>query len=70
VSRDLSSLPEDRVLMMMALHLKARAAHPVGSPLWAEAITGYAECKRELDRRLLDHIVKAVAERDAGEPLG
>jgi hypothetical protein len=47
----------------MSRHLQARMAHPVGSALWMDAVTGYADCQAELDRRLLQHIMKVVRER-------
>ena len=62
---DLSSLPEASILGIMAACLQQRAEHPMGSPLWMEAVLGYEACKQELDRRLVEHIVKATAERDA-----
>jgi hypothetical protein len=67
LTADLSGLPEARILAMMARHLQQRVEYPVGSQLWREAVVGYGECKRELDRRLLEYIVQATAERDAGE---
>jgi len=60
---DLTGLPEDRILAMMSRHLQARMAHAVGSALWMDAVTGYADCQAELDRRLLQHIMKVVRER-------
>ena len=60
---DLTGLPEDRILARMARHLQARMEHPVGSWLWAEAVTDYADCKAELDRRLLQLVLKAARER-------
>lgn len=70
MSGDLPSLTEARILGIMAACLQQRAEHPVGSALWGEAVRGYAACKQELDRRLVEHIVKATAERDAGTPGG
>lgn len=61
---DLSDLPDDRLVAMMARHLNARQAHPVGTVPWAHAVLGYEACKRELDRRLVAHIVESVQERD------
>ena len=66
MSADLSGLPEAHILEIMASFLQQRAEHPVGSVLWTEAVRGYGACKGELDRRLLEHIVQATAERDAG----
>lgn len=57
---DLSDVPEDLILRRMARHLRARAMHPVGSALWACAVLGYDECKREMNRRLIEHVVKAA----------
>lgn len=68
MTADLSGVPEARILAMMARHLQQRAEYPLGSPLWAAAVLGYDECRRELDRRLLEYIVQATAERDAGGP--
>jgi hypothetical protein len=62
--RDLSRLPEDQILAMMARYLRARVSYPVGSVLWAQAVKGYEECKAELDQRLIEIIVAAVRERD------
>lgn len=64
---DLSSLPEDRILKMMAVHLAARREHRAGSVLWAKAVLDYDRLKGELDRRLMEAIVDAVRERE-GEP--
>jgi hypothetical protein len=61
---DLSGLSEARILAIMAGYLQQRAEHPLGSQLWRAAVTGYGECKQELDRRLLEYIVQATAERD------
>ena len=72
---DLSGLAEDRILKMMAVHLKARRQYPVGSTLWAKAVLDYDRLKAELDRRLTVAIVDAVREREGelgpdGDPLG
>jgi hypothetical protein len=64
VPADLSGLPEDRILRMMAVHLEARQAHPVGSVLWAKAVLDYDRLKGELDRRLTAVIVEAARERE------
>lgn len=58
---DLSSLPDNRLLAMLAGYLKAQMTHPVGSELWCEAVRGHADCQREYDGRLLVRIAEATA---------
>ena len=64
----ISGLPADAILRRMARHLQIRAAEPVGSAVWASAVQGYEECKREMDRRLLEHI--AAAAQKQRDPFG
>lgn len=58
----LSSLPDDRLLMMLTRYLKAQMTHPVGSELWGEAMRAHADCQREWDKRMLLRIIKATTE--------
>lgn len=69
---DLTGLPDDQVMVRMAACLKARGRLPVGSRRWATAVLGYEECKREMDRRLIEHVVEAARERhgELGEDAG
>lgn len=60
---DLPELPEDVILGRMARFLRARAEHRIGSPPWMAAVSGYADCRAELDRRLLRLLLDAMAER-------
>lgn len=66
-SDDLSAMPDETVMILMAEYLKTRQGHPVGSRRWAGAVLGYEACKREMDRRLIAHIVDA-ARKEHGEP--
>ena len=64
----LQDMPDDHVFALMAFHLKARGENPVGSILWGYAVLGYENCKRELDRRLIERIVEAAREREGELP--
>lgn len=67
---DLTQLPEKLILARMGRHLQARTEHPIGSMLWAQAVTGYADCKAELDRRLVEHIREAAGKISRELPDG
>lgn len=62
---ELAALPDDRVMKMMARHLGARGEYPIGSVLWARAVLAYEQCRREMDRRMIEHVVEAARKRDA-----
>lgn len=55
----LEDMPPERVLALMAAHLRTRALFPVGSLTWAQATVDYEACRRELDRRVAEHVRQA-----------